>query len=41
MSALQMLVNTLARRGRIIPLTNDILHLPQESVMQKRFDAKI
>ena len=41
MNALQILVNALARRGRIMPLTNEILHLPQESMMQKRFDAKI
>ncbi len=40
-NALQILVNALARRGRIMPLTNEILHLPQESMMQKRFDAKI
>lgn len=41
MSALQILVNVLARRGRVLPLTNQILHLPQGSMIQKGFDAKI
>lgn len=40
MSALQILVNELVRRGRIIPLTDEILHLSRGAIMQKGFDEK-
>lgn len=41
MSALQILINALVQRGRVIPLTNEILHLPYKSMIQKGFDAKV